>query len=217
MTISVFLADDHVVVREGLRAYLDAEPDIAVVGEASDGREAVKGVAALEPDIAILDIDMPEPSGIEAAKQISELNGSTHVIILSMYATKEYVFRALQVGARGFVAKSSAGKELVRAVRAVSSGHRYLSQQLSDQVIDDYVERRETAKIKSPLDALSERELQILKEAVDGKTTSEISKSLSLSKTTVNTYRSRLMKKLDIRDIPTLVKFAIRHGLTDLK
>jgi len=217
VTISVFLADDHGVVREGLRAYLEAESGIAVIGEADNGRDAVERIVALQPDVAVLDISMPEIDGIDATKQVLDLDTSTHVIILSMHASNEHVFRALQAGASGFVAKESAGKELVNAVRVVSVGHRYLSQTISDQLVDDYVERRGTAEFESPLDELSERERQILKQLVNGKTTNEISKSLSLSTTTVNTYRSRLMRKLDISDLPTLVKFAIRHGLTDLE
>ena len=217
MTISVFLADDHGVVREGLRAYLDAEPDIAVIGEAGNGRDAVERIMALQPDVAVLDIAMPGLSGIKATEEIRRREAPSRVIILSMHATNEYVYRALQTGASGFVAKDSAGKELVNAVRAVRAGHRYLSQEISDQLVDDYVERRETAEDGSPVDALSERELQILKQLVDGCTTHEISESLRLSTTTINTYRSRLMRKLDIGDLPTLVKFAIRHGLTDLE
>jgi DNA-binding NarL/FixJ family response regulator len=217
VTISVFLADDHGIVREGLRAYLDAEPGIAVIGEADNGRDAVEQITALQPDVAVLDIGMPELSGVEATQQISDQDACTRVIILSMHASNEHVFRALQAGASGFVAKESAGKELVNAVHAVNAGHRYLSQRISDRLVDDYVERRETTKIETPVDALTEREQQILEQLVDGKTTNDISKSLSLSTTTVNTYRSRLMKKLDISDMPTLVKFAIRHGLTDLE
>lgn len=217
MTISVFLADDHGVVREGLRAYLDAEPGITVIGEADNGRDAVRRIATLQPDVAVLDIGMPDFNGIEATEQVNDQQKSTRVIILSMHATNEHVFRALQAGASGFVTKESAGKELINAVRAVSVGHRYLSQRISDQLVDDYVERRETSEDESPLSELSEREQQILKQLVNGKTTSEISESLSLSTTTVNTYRSRLMKKLNIGDLPTLVKFAIRHGLTDLE
>jgi DNA-binding NarL/FixJ family response regulator len=217
MTISVFLADDHIVVREGLRSYLDAECGITVVGEASDGREAVEQIVELKPDVAVLDIGMSELTGIEATEQVKELRTSTRIIILSMHASNEYVFRALQAGASGFVAKDSAGKELVNAVRTVHAGHRYLSQAISDYLVDDYVERRESAEAQSPLSELSDREQQILEQLVDGKTTSEIAASLSLSGTTVNTYRSRLMRKLGIDNIPRLVKFAIRHGLTDLE
>jgi len=217
MTISVYLADDHVVVREGLRTYLNAEPDISVIGQASNGRDAIEEISILEPDVAVLDIGMPELNGIEATEQLKGRQLATCIIILSMHDDNEYVFRALQAGASAFLAKNSAAKELLNAVRAVHAGHRYLSQGISDQVIDDYVDRREAADAESPIGDLSEREQQILKQLVDGRTTSQISESLNLSTTTVNTYRSRLMKKLEIDDLPTLVKFAIRHGLTDLE
>jgi DNA-binding NarL/FixJ family response regulator len=217
MTITVFLADDHTVVREGLRAYLDAQSDIRVVGEAGNGREAVQQIAHLKPDVAVLDIGMPEVNGIEATTQIGQHCPSVGVVILSMHSTNEYVFRALQAGASGFVVKESAGRELINAVRAVHIGHRYLSQKISDQLIDDYVERREAVEEESPLNELSEREQQILKQLVEGKTTAEIADNLSLSTTTINTYRSRLMKKLNISDLPSLVKFAIRHGLTEVE
>lgn len=216
MTISVLLADDHVVVRQGLRTYLDAETGIHVVAEADDGVQALERIAVLQPDVAVLDIGMPEMDGIEATRQITDLHPSTGVVILSMHSSTEHIFRALQAGAGGFVVKDSAGKELVRAVRSVHAGHRYLSRKISDKVLEDYVERRERTEKESPVDVLSKREQDILKLLVEGRTTSQISKSLSLSTTTVNTYRSRLMKKLEISDMPTLVKFAIRHGLTNL-
>jgi len=217
MTITVFLADDHTVVREGLRAYLDAKSDIRVVGEAGDGREAVEQICDLEPDVAVLDIGMPKVNGIEATEEICRRCPSVAVVILSMHSTNEYVFRALRAGASGFVIKESAGRELTNAVRTVHTGHRYLSRKLSDQLIEDYVERREAIKEKTPLDELSDREQQILKHLVEGKTTAEIAENLSLSTTTVNTYRSRLMKKLNIGDLPSLVKFAIRYGLTEVE
>ena len=216
MSISVFLADDHSVVRQGLATYLESEPDISVVGQAEDGEEAAERIAILLPDVAVLDIAMPRLTGIEAAERLSRDGISTAIVILSMHDTNEYIFHALDAGASGFVAKDSAARELVEAVRTVHRGHRYLSQGISDQVIDEYVHRRRTAEAESPVSELSEREQQILKRIVDGKTTSEISKALSLSSTTVNTYRSRMMRKLGIHDIPSLVKFAIRHGLTDL-
>ncbi len=215
--ISVLLADDHGVVREGLRALLDDEPDISVIGQAGDGLEALEKIEALEPDVAVLDITMPKLNGIEATERVAKTDVPTRVVILSMHASGEHVFRALRAGAGGFVAKGSVGKELVNAVRDVYDGHRYLSQKISDTLVEDYVERRDAAKTKTPLDELSEREKQILEQLVDGGTTSEISESLNLSTTTVNTYRSRLMRKLGISDLPTLVKFAIRHGLTDVK
>jgi DNA-binding NarL/FixJ family response regulator len=217
MTIRVFLADDHTVVREGLRAYLDAQADIEVVGEAGDGREAVEQISEIVPDVAVMDIGMPEIGGIEATEMIDELCPDTQVVILSMHSTNEYVFRALEAGASGYVLKESAGKELINAVRAVRAGHHYLSQKIADQVIVDYVKHRQAARPASPMSTLSEREKQILQLIAEGARTSEIAERLSLAKSTINTYRSRLMRKLDVADVATLVKLAIRHGLTEFE
>lgn len=217
MTICVFLADDHTVVREGLRAYLDAQPGIDIVGEAGDGREAVERIAEILPDVAIIDIGMPEINGIEATEIVSELCPDTRVVILSMYSTEEYVFRALQAGAAGYVLKESAGKELINAVHAVHGGHHYLSQKIADQVIADYVKHRQAVKPESPLEALSERERQILRLTAEGTKTSDIADTLSLAKSTVNTYRSRLMRKLGVEDVPSLVKLTIQCGLTEVE
>lgn len=217
MTIRVFLADDHAVVREGLRAYLDAEPDIEVVGEAGDGQAAVEQITDSLPDVAVIDIGMPGISGIEATEMIDELCPETQMVILSMHSTNEYVFRALQAGASGYVLKESAGRELTKAVRVAREGHHYLSQKISDQVIADYVKQRAAAKPQSPLDALSEREKQILVHLVEGATTREIAASLSLATSTINTYRSRLMRKLNLADVASLVRFAIQHGLTEVE
>jgi DNA-binding NarL/FixJ family response regulator len=217
MAIRVFLADDHTIVREGLRAYLAAEPDIEIVGEAGNGREAVERITELAPDVAVIDITMPEINGVEATRKIEGLCPQTRVVILSMHSTNEHVFRALQAGASGYVLKESAGKELINAVHAVREGHHYLSRKISDQVIADYVKHRGTAKAESPLDVLSEREKQILQLLVEGATTNQIAASLSLAKSTINTYRSRMLRKLKVGEVASLVKFAIRHGLTDLE
>jgi DNA-binding NarL/FixJ family response regulator len=217
VSITVFLADDHAVVRDGLRALLEAQPDIRVVGDAADGREAVGQVARLGPDVAVIDIAMPELNGIEAAREIGEVCPSSQVIILSMHSTTEHIFRALQAGARGYLLKESAGIEVVNAVRAVYAGHRYLSQKISDRLIDDYVRQRQAAEAKSPLARLSPREREVLQLVVEGKSSAEIADTLSLSVKTVETYRSRLMLKLDISDLPGLVKFAVQHGLTPLE
>jgi len=215
--IRVFLADDHAVVRDGLRLLLEAQPDIKVVGDAANGWDAVRRVARLRPDVAILDIAMPELNGIEATQQIREVCPSTQVVILSMHSTSEHVFHALQAGARGYLLKESAGIEVVNAVRAVHVGRRYLSQKISDRVIDDYVRQREAVEARSPLARLSPREREILQLVVEGKSSAEIAGLLYLSPKTVETYRSRLMRKLGISDLPRLVKFAIQHGLTPLE
>lgn len=217
MSITVFLADDHAVVRDGLRSLLEAQPDIKVIGDAANGRETVRRVVQLSPDVAIIDIAMPELNGIEAAQEIGEVCPSTQIIILSMHSTTEHIFRALQAGARGYLLKESAGIEVVNAIRAVHTGHRYLSQEISDQLIDDYVRQRQTTEAKSPLARLSLREREVLQLVAEGKSYTEIAGILSLSPKTVETYRSRLMRKLGISDLPTLVRFAIQHGLTPLE
>ena len=216
MSISVFLADDHAVVRDGLRYLLEAQPDITVVGDAADGRQTLQYVEQLRPDVVIMDIAMPELNGIEATRRIRTDCPSTQVIILSIYSTEEHVSRALQAGARGYVLKESAGIEVVNAVRAVHSGHHYLSQKLSDQLIDDYLHQIKTSGEKDPLVRLSPREKEVLQLVVEGKSSAEIAAALSLSIKTVETYRSRIFQKLDIDDLPSLVKFAIQHGLTPL-
>ncbi len=217
MTITVLLADDHAVVRDGLQLLLEAQGDIKVVGDAANGHEAVHQVERLRPDVVVMDIAMPELNGIEATQQIREGCPSAQVVILSMHYTSEHIFRALQAGARGYLLKESAGIEVVNAVRTVQAGHRYLSQKISDKVIDNYVHQREAAETTSPLARLSPRERQVLQLVAEGKSSAEIASVLSLSHKTVETYRSRLMQKLGISDLPSLVKFAIRQGLIPLE
>ena len=212
--INVFLADDHAVVRDGMGALMDAEQDIQVVGTAGDGRQAVRQIKKTQPDIVVMDIAMPELNGIDATRQISEACPAVKVIILSMHDSSEHIYQALKAGAKGYLLKESAGKEVMTAVRAVSSGRRYLSDRIEAMVIEDYVLQRDAAPQKSPLEKLSDREQQILQLVVEGKSSTEISEILFLSPKTVDTYRSRLMKKLGIRDLPGLIKFAIQHGLT---
>lgn len=215
--ITIFLADDHTVVRDGLRVLLEAHPDLKVIGDAADGREAVRRVIKCRPDVAIMDINMPELNGIEATEQIRQNCPATQVIILSMYGTRKYIARALHAGARGYLLKASSGSEVVTAVRTVQAGHRYLSQEVSDQVIDDYVGRCQASEIEDPLARLSPREREVLQLVVEGKSSAEIAEILFLSPATVDTYRSRLMQKLDLNDLPSLVKFAIQHGLISLE
>lgn len=217
MSITVFVADDHAVVRDGLRFLLEAQTDIKVIGDAANGRDAVHQVARLCPDVVIVDIAMPDLNGIEATRQICQVCPSAQIIILSMHSTTEHIFQALQAGARGYLLKESAGIEVVNAVRQVHAGHRYLSQKISEKVIDDYVCQRKAAEAEGPLARLSPREREILQLVVEGKSSAEIAGILSLSPKTVETYRSRLMQKLGISDLPGLVKFAIQHGLTPLE
>ena len=217
MTISVFLADDHAVMRDGLRAMLETQHDIRVVGEATNGRDAARGVSQLRPDVVVMDIGMPELNGIEATQQICARCPSARVIILSMHSTNEYIRRALAAGARGYLLKESAGTEVVQAVRTVHGGSRYLSARVSEQILDEYPQPREAASAADPLALLSPREREVLQLVVEGKTSAEIAQLIFLSPKTVETYRSRLMTKLGVADLPGLVKFALQHGVTQLE
>jgi len=217
MSINILLADDHAVLRDGLRLLLEAQHDIRVIADVANGRDAVSKATQLSPDIVIMDIAMPGLNGIEATLQIREVCPSTQVIILSIYSTNEHIFRALQVGACGYLLKESAGAEVVTAVHAVKAGQRYLSQKISDKVIDEYMLQRSVVEDESPMARLSPREREILQLVVEGKSSAEIAEVLYLSSKTIETYRSRLMKKLDVNDIPSLVKFSIQHGLTPLE
>ena len=216
MGITVFLADDHKIVCDGLGLLLESQADIHVVGDATDGRKAVERVRELDPDVVIMDINMPELDGLAATRQILGGPTSTRVIILSMYATTEHIFRALEAGAKGYLLKESAGSEVVEAVRRVHAGHRYLSHKISDEVVDEYLRMKQSGTDEGPLSRLSTREREILQLVVGGKSNSEIAHLLYLSPKTIETYRSRMMGKLGIHDLPALVKFAIQHGLTSL-
>jgi DNA-binding NarL/FixJ family response regulator len=204
------LADDHAVVRDGLRALLEGGNDLQVVAVAGNGREAVAEALRLKPDIVIMDIAMPELDGVEATRRIVERCPETRVLILSMYLSAEHIYRALQAGAQGYVLKESAGEEVVDAIRALRAGKRYLSHRITETVIDDYL--REGTNV-SPLDSLSLRERDVLQLVVEGRTNAAIAQALSLSPKTVETYRARIMKKLKVRDTVELVKFSMRHGL----
>ena len=210
MTITVLIADDHAVMRDGLRAILEREGGIEVVATASNGRETVLEARRLNPDIVLMDIVMPELSGIEAAAQIRDHCESTRVIILSMHSTVEHIFRALQAGAMGYLLKGSAGSEVVEAVRAVHAGRRFLTRKVSDVVVDGYVREH---RASSPLESLSPREREVMLLVVEGRSSREIADALHLSPKTVETHRSRLMEKLGVENVVGLVKFAVQHGL----
>jgi DNA-binding NarL/FixJ family response regulator len=212
MPIKLFIADDHAIVREGLAHLLALHHDIEVVGSAADGRQAVDQAVALQPDVVVLDIHMPEMNGIEATRQLSTRMPSAGVVILSMHASPEHVFHALEAGARAYLQKESAAHELVDAVRSVHAGRRYLSPRIA-ALVAEHVGRRPVA---GPLQQLSRREREILQLVAEGHTSARIGARLSLSPKTVDTYRSRLMQKLGIDDVPGLVKFAIRQGLITL-
>jgi len=214
MNITVLIADDHAIVREGLRYLLEAQGNIKVIGEAANGREAIKKVKEFKPDIVIMDIVMAELNGIEATERICQDHAATRVIMLSMRSSPEPIMRSLKAGASGYLLKESAGRELVNAIYAVHAGQRYLSSKVTDRMIGAYLHQEEG--LKDPLAILSQREREVLQLVVEGKTSAGIAEMLFLSIKTVKTYRSRLMVKLGIKDIPSLIKFAIQHGLTTL-
>lgn len=213
MTISVFLVDDHRVLRDGLRILLESQDDIQVVGEAEDGKKAIQGIISLRPDVAVMDITMPELNGIDAAQTIHETFPEIGIIILSIHSDLEHIFRALQAGAQGYLLKESAGSEVISAVRAVYLGRRYLSPSVRDNVMEAHLQDRQ---VHSPLDLLSMREREVLQLTVEGHSSTAIGEKLELSPKTIDTYRSRLMGKLGVRDLPELVRFAIKHGITPI-
>ena len=214
MKIKVFLADDHAVVRAGLRALLEGNNDITVVGEAANGREALAGIEQSDPDVAVLDISMPELGGIEAAEIVHERCPGVKIVMLSAASDVESVHRALRAGAQGYVPKFSAGTELVDAVRKVSAGQRYLAQSIAEAMVEGY--SREV-QAKSPLELLSRRERQVLQLIAEGRSVPEIARLVSISPRTVETYRARLYEKLGIKDLRELILFAVKHGLVALR
>lgn len=213
--IKVYLADDHLIVRDGLRALLEANPNIVVVGDAPDGHRAVQEVLHLQPDVVIMDISMPILNGIAATQDILAVLPETRVIILSMLGDAEHVFRALDAGAQGYLLKESAGREVVDAVLEVTTGRVYLSPPVTSTLITDYLHTRGQVKPEDPFALLSLREREVLKLVVAGNTSAQIAEVLFLSPKTVESYRSRIMHKLGAPDIPSLVKLVIQHGPLD--
>jgi DNA-binding NarL/FixJ family response regulator len=207
----ILLADDHAVVRDGLRAIIEREADLEVVATVANGRDAVRETQRLAPAIVLMDIAMPELGGIEAAAQIRERCPQTRIIMLSMHATAEHVFHALEAGVRGYVVKESAGSEVLLAIRSVQAGGRYFSERIAAIVVEGYVRQHRGV---SPLDSLSRRERQILQAVVEGGSSADIARTFNLSRKTVETYRSRVMAKLGVGDFAALIRFAIQHGMT---
>jgi len=216
MPIRVLLADDHAVLRQGMKVVLEDADDITVVGEAGDGREVVRLAKQLSPDVVVMDIAMPELNGIEATLQIHRCCPSTRIVILSVYASPERIFRGLQAGAQAYLVKESAIDQVIEAVHSVYAGRRYLCPKVSDIVLGDFMLRPRTAQDKSPLERLSARERELLQLLAEGKSNAEIAGILFLSVKSVETYRSRLMQKLGLKSVPSLVKFAIQHGMISL-
>lgn len=208
--IRVLLVDDHSVVRQGFRLILSQAPDIEVVGEARDGEEAVALVASLEPDVAILDVAMPGMNGVEVVRQVRQNTPRTNLLMLSMHKDAIYVRESLRSGARGYLLKDAIDRDLLEAVRAVARGGGFLSPAISATVLDDYQKH-----VTDPLDLITNRERQILQMLAEGRTSKDIATDLEISVYTVDAHRSRIMKKLGLRSIGDLIRFAIQRGLVE--
>lgn len=217
MAITVFLCDDHSIVREGLRLILEREVGMKVVGEADNGVTALRRVSELRPAVAIVDVSMPgNINGIDATQRIRREVPETRVIMLSMYSSADYVGRALRAGAHGYVLKASATSDIVAAVRAVMAGERYLSPGVENELLDTLLSGQDGNAQELRTEKLSVREREVLQLVVEGMSSVEIAEVLGLSSSTVDTYRSRLMQKLQVANLPDLVRLAIREGLLAL-
>ena len=217
MPIRVIIVDDHAVIREGLQMLLQSDLNIKVIATCSTGIDAISEIRKLKPDVVVMDISMPDMDGIEVTRHLAESGLSAKVIILSMHGSTEHVQRALKAGAVGYLLKQSAGMEVIKAIKAISAGKRYLSEKIADILFDDYVDKLKPGVQEQPLDKLSPRECDVLKLTVEGRSNQTIAEMLYISKKTVETYKVRIMDKLDIHDLPSLVKFAIQHGLTSIE
>ena len=208
--IRILLADDHAVVRQGFKMILAAQPDMEIVGEAANGREAVELAQQLSPDVVVMDVSMPELNGIEATRRLASLVPHARVVALSMHKDSVYVREILRAGARGYLLKDSGAADLVASIRAVASGESYLSPAVSNAVLDDY---RRLAT--NPIDLLTSREREVLQLLAESKTNKEIAGVLNLSVYTVEAHRGRILEKLNLHSIGELVRFAVRNGLIE--
>jgi DNA-binding NarL/FixJ family response regulator len=213
--IRVLIAEDHLMVRAGIRALLEKAGDIRVMGEASNGQEAIEMTETLRPDVLIMDIMMPRMNGIQAAENIRELKLSTNILLLSMYSDEGFVHQALQCGVKGYVLKSSVSDELLWAVRAVASGKTYLSSPISEIVVESAIHPHSASQDGDPLSNLSPREKEILQLIAEEHTSAEIGKMLSISEKTVEKHRTKLMEKLNVRNLAGLVRLAVKYHLVD--
>jgi DNA-binding NarL/FixJ family response regulator len=209
---TIVLADDHAVVRQGLRALLEAEPDFAIVGEAADGLGVADLVERLKADLLVLDLMLPGLNGLEVTRQVQQRSPQTRVVVLSMYANEAYVLEALRNGAAAYVLKEASAADLVHAIHEVMAGRRYLSPPLSESAIELYVQKAKAAP-KDPYEALTTREREVLQLAAEGQSNPEIADRLGISVRTVETHRANLMHKLDLRSQTELVRYALKRGI----
>jgi len=213
--IHILLADDHTILRAGLKMMLNAQPDMEVVGEASDGRQAITETQRLQPDIILMDITMPEMNGIEATRQIKKLVPESRILILTMHEHDEYVFQALRAGASGYMLKEAADTELISALHIIQSGQFYLSPMAQSVLVGDYLQRVHIGEEKDSYSTLTEREREILKLIAEGYTNNQIAERLVISPKTVDTHRTHIMDKLNLHSRAELVKYAMRRGLLE--
>ena len=211
--IRIVLADDHTVMRAGIRLVLERQPDLHVVGEASDGREAVNAVERVHPDVVVMDIAMPNLNGIEATRQIIANGAAVSIVVLSMHSDEEYVLRALKAGARGYLLKESAEADLIAAVRAVIGGKSFFSPAVSRLLVEDYVRQLQDRDIEDSYELLTTREREILQLVAEGKSNKDVANLLNLSVYTVETHRSNIMEKLNLHGMPELILYAVRKGV----
>jgi two-component system response regulator NreC len=213
--IRVLVVDDHTILRVGLRMMLNAQPDIEVVGEASDGNQAVSEALRLVPDVILMDIAMPDCNGIEATRQVKRVQPETRVLILTMHENEEYLFQTLRAGASGYILKEAADTELITAIHAVSNGRFYLSPSAQSIMVGDYLQRVRSGEEHDSYNALTEREREILKLVAEGYTNNQIAERLTISPKTVDTHRTHVMDKLNLHSRAELVKYAMRRGLLE--
>ncbi|QOY91347.1 response regulator [Paludibaculum fermentans] len=211
--IRIILADDHTVIRSGLKLLLERQPDLEVVGEAENGRQAVDLAEQLVPDVAVLDIAMPQLNGIDASRQIVARNPKVAVVILSMHSDEGYVMRALQVGAKAYLLKDSAEVDLIRAVRSVHAGESFFSPSVGRVLLEDYVRQMRVKGTDDSYELLTNREREVLQLIAEGKANKEISSLLNLSLHTVETHRTRILQKLNLHSVPELILYAVRKGI----
>ena len=216
MSTGILLVDDHAIIRQGLRSLLEKQPDLEVVAEAEDGRTATELVRELLPDIVIMDVTMPSLNGIEATRQICGDFPEVKVIALSIHSNRRFIGDMLQAGAAGYILKDSLFEELVRAIKAVTAGDRYLSPRITGVVVDDYIKHLATAA-DSPLATLTSREREVLQLVAEGRSTKQVALELHVSTKTIEANRRQIMEKLDLHSVAELTKYAIREGLTSLE